>query len=300
MSFYPSEKSKGLNGLNDVNIVTPVDNDAPVYNSTTQKWENVPIMTKEQWKKNGAYNLCPVTAVTQSLGGLTITVNSDGSVTVGSGTATSLIDLALNVKTDMILDDGNYRLVGCPNHPYVSLRVVTNNYNTNKVYDYGTGGNFSFSNSVDKNAAVYLRVNSGTVISSPITFKPMITTDLNATYADYVPYAKTNRELTEDTTASQVTFTTSTTGISNIYGNGTKIGNMCNVSFYYTGNTNTSTAVGTISVPPKVNTYVIGIAKLDNDDVVVGPFVIRSDGLVYQQVTNSTIAKASFSGTYIV
>lgn len=100
-------------------------------------------------------------------------------------------------------------------------------------------------------------------------------------------------------TGSQVTFTTTTEGITNIYGTGAKIGDVCSVSFYYTGNTNTSTAIGTVSVPPKVNTYVIGVAKLDTDEVLVGPFVIRSDGLVFQQVTNSTISRASFSGTYL-
>ena len=201
------ESATSLAGMSDVDLNTPKAGDGLVHNGND--WKNIPIMTKEQWQKNGAYNLCPVTAITQSLGGLTITVNSDGSVTVGSGTASSLIDLALNVKTDMPLADGDYRLVGCPNHPNVSLRVLTNDYNTNKVYDYGTGGDFSFSNSVDKNAAVYLRINSGTVISSPITFKPMITTDLNATYDDYVPHAMTNRELTEKVSGYKILATAS-------------------------------------------------------------------------------------------
>lgn len=191
-----------VSDLHDTTITTPTDDDGLVYNGTNQKWENKQITTKEQWKKNGAYNLLRPTMTTQSVGGLTLTLNSDGSVTVSSGTATSTVDVAYSFK-GMTPPSGNYRLVGCPSGGSAStynLRVLVNNANTNKGYDYGSGLTFAYNEATDINISVYLRIESGTVISAPMIFKPMITTDLNATYDDYVPYAKTNRELTEDTT----------------------------------------------------------------------------------------------------
>ena len=64
-----------------------------------------------------------------------------------------------------------------------------------------TGTQYFFFKNVTTNTTYLITDNNGifditTVFNNAVLY-PMITTDLNATYADYVPYAKTNRELTE-------------------------------------------------------------------------------------------------------
>lgn len=182
-----------VSDLHDTTITTPTDNDGLVYDATAQKWENKQITTKEQWKKNGAYNLCPNEATTQTVGEVTYTVASDGTVTaVINATTTAVRELTIVTRTSYLLPSATYRMVGAPNDSdcYMYCRTTSSTYN----YDSGNGSTFT-----DGVVWVRIAIKSGTSTKT-LTFKPMITTDLNATYADYVPYAKTNRELTEDTT----------------------------------------------------------------------------------------------------
>lgn len=179
-----------VSDLYDTTITTPVDDDGLVYDATAQKWENKQITTKEQWQKNGAYNLCPNEATTQSVGEVTFTVASDGTVTaVINATTTAARELTIVTRTSYLLPSATYRMVGAPNDSdcYMYCRTTSSTYN----YDSGNGSTFT-----DGVVWVRIAIKSGTSAKT-LTFKPMITTDLNATYADYVPYAMTNRELTE-------------------------------------------------------------------------------------------------------
>ena len=142
---------------------------------------------------NGAHNLLPNVASTEVKNGITFTVNSDGSVTV-SGTASA--ETTKNIVTDLSLN-GNYILSGCPaggspsDHTGYNLQAqIDNSYNH---VDIGNGYAFSVSAKVNR---VLIHIANGTVISTPITFKPMIrlASDTDPTYQ---PYAMTNRELTE-------------------------------------------------------------------------------------------------------
>lgn len=212
------ESATSLAGMSDVTITTPTDDDGLVYNGTSQKWENVPITTKEQWKKNGAYNLCPNNATTQSLGSLVFTVNSDGTITVGSGTASA--QGALTLASSIHFKTGTYKVCGTPSGGNYNIgysffvakgadTVATDATNTLSLTD-----TFTVTSEADS-YNIYVMVRNGTVIGSSITFKPLITTDMNATMADYVPYAKTNRELTDyiikkTVTTSSISFTANT------------------------------------------------------------------------------------------
>ena len=114
------------------------------------------------WQKNGAYNLCSNEKLTtQVLNGITITFNPTGYP-----------------KGCVKLDTGSGTAT---TGTWISVNYKTMGLVTGQTY----------------RTQVNIYVSSGASLSNVIV-KPMITTDLNATYDDYVPYAKTNSELTED------------------------------------------------------------------------------------------------------
>ena len=151
---------------------------------------------------NGAVNLLENDGTTTTVNGITFTVSSDGTVTV-SGTATANVALPLKMRPYL----GNsfpLKLSGCPvGGSFASgYRLQYANYvdMTDLVSDEGNGA--IITKQIDyttyPNARVSIEVRSGTQISSPIVFKPMISdASLNLSYNDYLPYAKTNKELTD-------------------------------------------------------------------------------------------------------
>lgn len=198
-----------VSDLHDTTITTPTDDDGLVYNSTTQKWENKQITTKEQWKKNGAYNLCPNENTTQVIDGVTFTVNSDRSVTVNGTCGSTGADFDVPNRNTYNLGIGTYKLVGCPLGGSTSTYMIGGKINGSWVFDSSIDiGNGAIINVTSAINAITIRIKPGTVCNN-LLFKPMITTDLNATYDDYVPYAKTNRELTEWTLAENIKSQTS-------------------------------------------------------------------------------------------
>lgn len=149
----------------------------------------------------GAKNLLiyPYTDTTKTVNGITFTDNADGTITV-SGTATANVAFALQMCPDF----GNKLpliLSGCPTGgAYNSgYRLQYSNYTdmTDLVVDTGEGAVITkqINYSTYPSARISIEVRNGTVLSTPITFKPMLrlADDSDATYQ---PYAKTNRELT--------------------------------------------------------------------------------------------------------
>lgn len=154
---------------------------------------------KEQWKKNGAYNLCPNENTTQIIDGVTFTVNSDGSVTANGTCGSTGADFDVPNRNTYNLGIGTYKLVGCPSGGSTSSYMIGGKINGSWVFDSSIDtGNGAVINVTSAINAIVIRIKPNTVCNN-LLFKPMITTDLNATYADYVEYAKTNRELTEFT-----------------------------------------------------------------------------------------------------
>lgn len=234
------ESATSLAGMSDVDLNTPKAGDGLVHDGN--KWTNIPIMTKEQWKKNGAYNLCNNTATTQTVSGITFTKNSDGSISV-SGTAGASIEFDIfrvdgSIANSEFIANGKYRLVGCPsssNDYSLKLRID----GTSMGKDSGNGLTYTCP-SFSTLFKVFIAIENGTVITTPLVFKPMITTDLNATYADYVPFAKTNRELSEKeyaffTPSTSLTFSSQTI---------IRSGSIVNIDFEFT----TPSTAGTITL----------------------------------------------------
>lgn len=159
--------------------------------------------------ENGAVNLLVNELTAYSNTDISATV-SDGVVTF-SGTASQ--DRWININdSHQSLKKGRYKLSGCP---------ASGNANTYTIYiakagtmsdtfDTGDGAIFDLANDTD-GLWIGIRVKAGTNVNG-VVFKPMITrADYPfSDYAHYVPYAMSNRELTEvssgTTDMSEVTY----------------------------------------------------------------------------------------------
>lgn len=135
-------------------------------------------------------NLLKNTAVSQTIRGMTFTVNKDGSVTA-NGTATATADISISTKSPIL--NGDYTLTCCPAGGSAdSYRTIARIYDsednplTATLIDTGEG--LTVTGSDDSYINVIIRISSG-VTAENLTFRPMlrcaeITDD---TYEPYKP-----------------------------------------------------------------------------------------------------------------
>lgn len=149
----------------------------------------------------GAKNLLPNNGTTQTINGVTFTVNSDGTVLV-NGTNTGSTTAFFDVAGLFTVKAGNYILSGCPSGGSSTTYSVA--MGGVQPQDYGNGASISIAAEGEKH--IYIVVYSGATVNG-LTFKPMLRP---ASIADntYVPYAMTNRELT----TKEVTLTSKLSG----------------------------------------------------------------------------------------
>lgn len=183
-----------LAALTDVDLNNPADEDGLVYNGTSQKWKNIPIMTQAMQTKLGAKNKARITATTQTVDGITYTIDQSAGTVIASGS------LAAG-KTSSYLAIGKVSVVagdiltGCPvggGSSNYELVILNSSQTARIATDLGNG---FVAISTDANAVlgIYIRKN----LSSAIQFEPMVRIE---EYKDstFAPYAMTNRELTEN------------------------------------------------------------------------------------------------------
>ena len=135
-------------------------------------------------------NLLKNAAVSQTIRGMTFTVNKDGSVTA-NGTATATADISISTKSPIL--NGDYTLTCCPAGGSAdSYRAIARIYDsednplTATLIDTGEG--LTVTGSDDSYINVIIRISSG-VTAENLTFRPMlrcaeITDD---TYEPYKP-----------------------------------------------------------------------------------------------------------------
>lgn len=144
----------------------------------------------------GAKNLLPNNAIAQTLTGLTVIINSDGSITL-NGTTTAAWGLMIIGTTfkkgKYILSDGGASIFGS-----IRLQVI-NQAQSGVIAETNDSHEKEFDLLTDM--FVYVRIfwNSDVTVDN-LTFYPMIR-PASITDGTYVPYAMTNRELTEKLTA---------------------------------------------------------------------------------------------------
>ena len=125
-------------------------------------------------------NLLRPTLGTTTLNGVTCANNGDGTFTLtGTANERTLFSVA------KIKDDGKtFKVIGCPKGGSNSTYLVNFTNFNDGVEEFGnsathtlTSGYYDF----------YIDIRSGTVCNN-LVFKPMLTTNLNATYDDFVSY----------------------------------------------------------------------------------------------------------------
>ena len=132
----------------------------------------------EQKQHRVRKNLLPNTATSQTINGITFTVNEDGSVTC-NGTATNITEAG--VFLDFLLPPGKYRLTGCPPGGWSSYPGGKVSYclrawyaisgNITWLFDYGDGCNFTLTDTKKMRSSIVIE--KAQVVDN-ITFYPMI------------------------------------------------------------------------------------------------------------------------------
>lgn len=167
------------------------------YAKTNQELTPLVDGTVDVISKNGAKNLLNNIYTSQTYHGMTITV-SDGVMSF-SGVASEETNLYV-LDNDTSIESGQLKISGCPTGGGTTyyIAVLGNSKNTWISEDDGAGAIFNYNKSTHVNLSVYIHIANGTDMTGKV-FKPMITlaSQPDSDYAHYVPYAMTNRELTE-------------------------------------------------------------------------------------------------------
>ena len=136
---------------------------------------------KSEQKRYSGKNLFKATLQTTTLNGITCTANSDGTYIL-NGTCTVSTPLAKIGIFDHILNEPLY-LTGVPSGCGSYLALVR--YDGNNIL-VTNGGNTKIDAGIHTKHIEFW-ITKGTTLNNVI-FKPMITTDLTATYDDFEPY----------------------------------------------------------------------------------------------------------------
>ena len=134
-------------------------------------------------------NLLNPTLQTVTQNGITCTNNGDGTYTL-NGTATKDVNLYITGSPFENTVVG-YKLLGCPiNGSKDTYRIVISYYDKNAEWkaEGSDVGNGVIIDGTYPKLNYFIKVASGTTITN-IVFKPMLTTDLEATIDDFVPYS---------------------------------------------------------------------------------------------------------------
>ena len=149
-------------------------------------------------RKETTVNLLKPTLQTTTKNGVTCTNNGDGTYTLkGTASADTDTEFVLYGSSNLVELNKEFRLTGCPKNTDAYLFVGDwGNPWTLYGKDIGNGSNFNITtSSPDKRVAII--VPKGKTVDN-IVFKPMITTNLNATYDDFVPYTGSTGQINSD------------------------------------------------------------------------------------------------------
>ena len=184
---YPTTDVSGLASRNESRI-------AKLTKDTDDKLDDVNESLSVIGK---CKNLLNPTLQTTTENGVTCTQNvdangkPDGTYTI-NGTATD--NVAFTVESNVKFNVGQL-LCGCPNGGNAEkyyMRFRTNDYAI-ALTEYGSG----VSTNSDLIGIVQIYIRNG-ITANNLVFKPMITTNLNATYDDFVPYTGDGKTLASD------------------------------------------------------------------------------------------------------
>lgn len=171
---------------------------AHMYEPTTES--NISLKSAIDGKADKSevcVNMLNPTLKTSTLNGVTCTNNGDGTYTF-TGTATK--DVTLYISGSPTKNTvGGCKLLGCPiNGSNDTYRIVASYYENGEWKAEGSDvGNGVIIDGTYSRINYLIKVVSGTTITN-LVFKPMITTNLDATYDDFVPYTGDGETLASD------------------------------------------------------------------------------------------------------
>jgi hypothetical protein len=138
-------------------------------------------------------NLLNPTAQTQTKNGVTLTNNGDGTYTVnGTNESSSYISFNLEMMDATPYRGKKLRFCGCPsggsNSTYQqAMYALKGSSGLNIWPDAGNGSTNTVNNDAEiLRPAIYIY--QGATVNN-LLFKPMLTTKLDATYDDFIPYS---------------------------------------------------------------------------------------------------------------
>lgn len=184
-------------------VFKPMIRKATETDPTYEKYYIPGVVSQEAQNVLGAKNLLlyPYHQTTKTENGITFTDNGNGTITAtgtnSSASANANFECSV-LESTFKLPKGQYRLTGCPkggsNSTYLMQLYSTTTYLSSVRDDIGNGVNLYLSS--DEAIRVVIRIRPEYAISGSLIFKPMIRL-VSVLDDTYVPYAKTNRELTE-------------------------------------------------------------------------------------------------------
>lgn len=170
--------------------------DKKIDNGLRDVHSNISLLTSQICS-----NLLNPTAKTQTKNGVTFTNNGDGTYTA-DGTATKLAYIVPKESFDLTPFRGkSIRLAGCPSGGgptkyQVHINVHTTAGTTTNYVEFGEGLTCDIPSNAN-DCQVVIAVQEKQTVNNLI-FKPMLTTDLSATYDDFVQYTGGSGRLNED------------------------------------------------------------------------------------------------------
>ena len=149
-------------------------------------------------KTETTVNLLNPTLGTITNHGVTCTNNGDGTYTF-NGTANAEATFIVQIIGNIVEKYANKDLwlVGCPKNG--SMNTYRQHFlceGQEMMFDTGSGTKFRIENTA-KNANIAIIIEAGVTVDNEV-FKPMITTNLDATYDDFVPYTGDTGKLNSD------------------------------------------------------------------------------------------------------
>lgn len=143
---------------------------------------------RSEQKQYSGKNLLNPTLQTTTQNGVTCTNNGDGTYTV-NGTATgAAVFIVYHNFADVYGSASSLKMVGCPSGGSAQkyfLRSYRKGGKPEILDEYGSG--ISIGSFKESESNITIIVKSGATVNNLI-FKPMLTTDTTATYADFEPY----------------------------------------------------------------------------------------------------------------
>lgn len=156
--------------------------------SDNGKIQDMMVYGKSEQKQYSGKNLLNPTLQTTTQNGVTCTNNGDGTYTV-NGTATGIAVFVVYYNfADVYGSASSLKMVGCPSGGSAQkyfLRSYRKGGNPEILDEYGSGISIGSFKESESNIAIIVK--SGATVNNLI-FKPMLTTDTTATYADFEPY----------------------------------------------------------------------------------------------------------------